>query len=227
MHRPSLLRPLPLLPLPTMRVTVFGSSSPRTPVKYLDIAYELGGLLAERKHICVNGGGREGCMGAMNKGARAQGGEIIGVLHERWKIESEDLQVTKMIYTSGNDLTDRKQILLDNGDGVLVLPGGVGTLDELWDSVCGKSLQMKGMVNKPICVVNVDGYFNGSILQLQRAAEENLLYSSNLDDYFHVEDTPKSALLWLEQAVQDKLVTPVTVFSNSDQRMQPRDGYEI
>ena len=210
-----------------MRVTVFGSSSPRTPTKYLDIAFDLGALIAAKKHICVNGGGREGCMGAMNRGARSQGGEIIGVLHERWKVESEDMQVTKMIYTSGTDLTDRKQILLDNGDGVLVLPGGVGTLDELWDSVCGKSLHMKGMFNKPICVVNVDGYFNGSILQLQRAAEENLLYSSNLDDYFHVEDDPKSALSWLEQAVQAVLETPESVFDTSDQRMQPRDGYVI
>ena len=166
-------------------------------------------------------------MGAMNKGVRSKGGEVIGVLHERWRVESEDLQVTNMIYTNGNDLTDRKQILLDNGEGVLVLPGGVGTLDELWDSVCGKSLNMKGMVNKPICVINTDGYFNGSILQLQRAADDNLLYSSNLDDYFHVEDSPESALDWLENAVKVKQSTPPSVFSNSDQRIQPRDGYEI
>jgi predicted Rossmann-fold nucleotide-binding protein len=59
-------------------------------------------------------------------------------------VESEDMLISNMIYTNGIDLTARKQVLLDNGDGVLILPGGVGTLDELWDSVCGKSLKMKG-----------------------------------------------------------------------------------
>lgn len=50
--------------------------------------------------------------------------------------------------------------------------GGVGTFDEIWDSVCGKSLGMKGMVYKPVCLINIDGYYDGFVSQMKRSHEE-------------------------------------------------------
>lgn len=192
-----------------VRVTVFGSSSKKTPTKFLEAAFALGALLAEQGHICVNGGGDCGVMGELNKGVRSKGGEIIGVIHERFTVDtSEDRLIKNMIITTGDDLTSRKQFLLDHGDCVLVMPGGVGTFDELWDAVCGKSLGMKGMKMKPICIVNVDGYFEGSIMQLKRAFDEDLLYL-RLEDYLHVEASPAESLGWcvrtLEQSKGDSM----------------------
>lgn len=181
-----------------VRVCVFGSSSAKTPAKYLDVAYELGELIADKGHICVNGGGNAGVMGAANRGARARGGQILGVIHERFCVDkSEDELIDNMIRVGGNDLNARKQGLLDNSDCILVMPGGVGTFDELWDCVGAKSLGMKGMTHKPVCVVNVDGFFDGSIMQLQRAQAEGLLYNTDLDAYFHTESSVSGALAWV------------------------------
>jgi predicted Rossmann-fold nucleotide-binding protein len=58
-------------------------------------------------------------------------------------------------------------LLLENGDCVIVLPGGVGTFDEFWDTVCGKSLGMKNLSHKPVCLVNAHGYYDGFVAQLQ------------------------------------------------------------
>ena len=125
------------------------------------------------------------------------------MIHEKFIVDGgEDALISHMVTTQGTDLTLRKQLLLDHGKGILVLPGGVGTLDELWDAVCGKSLGMKGMASKPICVVNSDGYFDGSIMQLQRAAKEGMCYFTDLDDYFHVEETAEGALNWVEKKIK-------------------------
>ena len=122
-------------------------------------------MLAERDMVAVNGGGKCGVMGGVNRGARSKNGKIVGVIHEKFCVDwDEDKLITDMIKVKGNsphifviisrsltsfyegdDLGERKQLLLDNADCLIVLPGGVGTFDEFWDSVCGKSLSMKGI----------------------------------------------------------------------------------
>jgi predicted Rossmann-fold nucleotide-binding protein len=156
---------------------------------------------------------------------RSESGNILGVIHEKFCVDNgEDVLITHMIYTGGSDLTARKQGLLDNGDGILVLPGGVGKFDELWDAVCGKSLDMKGMKHKPICVINSDGYFDGSIMQLKRAFEEGLLYHA-VEDYFHVESTPSLALTWLMSKLEDRTISGTDdATSNVDKRMSIRSN---
>ena len=181
------------------QICVFGSSSPRTLQKHLDVAETLGKLIADNGCVCVNGGGKFGVMGALNKGCREEKGEIIGVIHEKFVFDTEEDEfIKKMIVCKGNDLNERKQLLFDYGDCIIVAPGGVGTFDEMWDCICGRSLQMKGLVNKPICILNVDGFYDGSVQQLQRAYQDNLLYHIP-ETYFHVENTPEAALQWCLQ----------------------------
>jgi len=80
-------------------------------------------------------------MGALNKGARANGGEIIGIIHKQFCVDSdEDKLITNMIKVDGNNLNDRKDLLLDNSDCIIILPGGCGTFDEFWDCISSKSL---------------------------------------------------------------------------------------
>ena len=159
-----------------VRICVFGSSSNKTPNEYLKLSEELGALIASNGHLCVNGGGAAGCMGALNRGVRSKGGQILGVIHDMFSVETEDGLIQEMIVSNGDTLSERKQMLVTNSDCIIVLPGGVGTLDELWESVCNKSLHLGGMEKVPICVLNYNGYFDGSIAQLERASKDKLLY---------------------------------------------------
>lgn len=183
------------------RVCLFGSSSPQTPEVFCACARDVGEGLARLGYICVHGGGGAGVMGSITNGARAGGGSVIGVIHRRFVVDnSEDDRLGSvedggLIISDGPDLTERKQLLIDNGDCIVVLPGGVGTLEELWESVSAKSLGMKGLHEKEICVVNINGFFDGSIAQLKRAHEEKLLYLP-LEDYFNVVNSAEDAIQW-------------------------------
>ena len=134
----------PTLPL---RVCCYGSSSNRTPDKYIDAAYQLGNTLAKRGHICVNGAGSSGCMAAMNRGADDGGGHIVGVIHEKfvetgssggeWEEGMHTVfhkgSTHELVVARGTDLQERKRLLVEGADAIVVLPGGPGTWDEVSD----------------------------------------------------------------------------------------------
>eukprot|EP01041_Mallomonas_annulata_P009008 gene9008-18648_t len=190
-----------------VQICVFASSSTRTPKHYLDASRKLGELIAKGGHVCVNGGGKFGSMGALNEGSKKHGGENLGVIHESFVLDgAEDTSMTNMIVLSGNDLSERKFALMSNCDAIIVLPGGVGTFDELWDAVSQKSLSMNGLENKPLCVLNYQGYYDGSLIQLRRAYEDGLLYN-DVSAYFRVEETVEGALQWCLDEIQT-LTTP-------------------
>jgi uncharacterized protein (TIGR00730 family) len=187
------------------RVCVFGSSSKNTNHRYVAEAVKLGEVLAQRGMLCVNGAGSTGCMGGVNKGCEMHGGLIRGVIHEKFCVDfGEHPLIKDLIMVKGADLSERKQALLDHSDCIVVLPGGVGTFDELWDCICGKSLGMKGMDHKPICVVNIDGFYDGFIMQLRRAYRDGILYGP-AETYFHVETDSILALDWCQKVFQEGL----------------------
>lgn len=230
-----LLNPTSLSHEASCKITVFGSSSPKTLQKYLDIAFELGKCIAEKNCVCVNGGGKFGVMGSLNDGCRYGKGYVIGVIHERFVVEQEDQALSQLLVCQGNDLNERKQLLFDYSDCIIVAPGGVGTFDEMWDAICGKSLKMKGLDHKPICLLNTNGYFNGSIEQMKQAYEDSLLYSE-IEDYFHVVNTPEEAVAWCMReysVVVNKTVppTPAMIAQNRmkerSQKLQPADDRVI
>lgn len=233
-----------------MKITVFGSSSKSTPQLYRDEAFKLGQLIAAEGHTCINGGtiesamniaspgariclichyiigGRFGVMGSLSEGARDKDGKIIGIIHEKFCVDGEEDGETKtMIISRGPDLTERKQLLYDNGDCIIVLPGGVGTFDELWESICSKSLNMKGLGMKPICIVNLDGFYDGSIIQLKRAFNDQLLYLP-LEKYVHVASTVEEALYWSVDAYKSSLVVPYEDISSSRKSAKVIKGEE-
>ena len=176
-----------------LRVCVFGSSSSKTPQYILDASFKLGQLIAQRDLICVHGGGRFGVMGSLNKGAESCNGRIIGVIHESFLVDTQADH--GMVVTRGNDLNERKQVLFDTADCFVVMPGGFGTLDELFDFLCAKGLQMKGITGKPIVLVNLRGYYDGTVQQLQRAETDTLLYAP-VASSLHVVDCAEDALQW-------------------------------
>ena len=152
----------------SLACTVFGSSSNKTSQRFLDASYELGLCLGKQKILCVTGGGSFGCMNSVQQGCKDSNGLIVYVIHQKF-VDGGDVDLTakgvrKVIVAKGDDLSERKRLLIDNGDALIVLPGGCGTFDEFWDCVSHKSLSMKGLKNKPIVVMNFDGYLVSSFL---------------------------------------------------------------
>mmetsp|Transcript_46630 Transcript_46630/g.77107 ORF Transcript_46630/g.77107 Transcript_46630/m.77107 type:complete len:244 (-) Transcript_46630:36-767(-) len=193
-----------------MRVCVYGSSSTHTPEAYLEAARELGTLLVQQDHLCINGAGANGVMGALNASIKAAGGNVRGVCHRMFV----DGQITDLFsgleleVTDGKDLHQRKLALSRDADCFIALPGGPGTWDELWEVACARQLGIGATA--PVCLLNTDDYYAGFILQLQRAHIDRLLHKP-VDEILHVASTPVAALEWCSQHVGSPLEAPHVV----------------
>mmetsp|Transcript_14092 Transcript_14092/g.29784 ORF Transcript_14092/g.29784 Transcript_14092/m.29784 type:complete len:427 (+) Transcript_14092:59-1339(+) len=251
----------------SLNVTCYGSSSAKTPERYLHEARLLGYILAKRGHVCINGAGSYGCMAAMNDGVHAGDGHVRGVIHEMFladngyldnngkdAIDSKDAididivdrsqtkpnqktllrrasshrvfenaivlsrhgqnqqqqqpktnrqgttdgnsngdddekasttgipsddetpkkpsPIREILVAGGDDLQERKKFLVTNTDALIVLPGGPGTWDELWEMACARHLELNAL---PIVCVNVDGYYEPFREMLDRAHHDKLI----------------------------------------------------
>lgn len=189
-----------------MRFCVFGSSSAKTPQKYLEVAHTLGREIAGAGHDAVTGGGQFGCMMGAQQGCIEAGGEVIYVVHQKFidggSVDVNAKGVKEVICAQGDDLTERKRLLVDYSDAIMICPGGVGTFDEFWDIVSHKSLSMKGLNEKPIVVLNFDGFYDGFIEQLRRAGEDGLLYLET-SKFFMVTPSPAEAVKMATKYVED------------------------
>jgi uncharacterized protein (TIGR00730 family) len=132
-----------------------GSASPADPV-YIEAARHVGTSLAARGITVVYGGGRLGLMGAVADSALAAGGKVIGIIPEAL-VNAEvahtgctELRVVKNMH-------ERKALFTDLSDGFINLPGGVGTMDEMWEAVSWSQL---GYHSKPVGVLNIAGYYD-------------------------------------------------------------------
>ena len=135
-----------------------GSATPADPL-YIDTARSVGTALAERGIGVVYGGGRLGLMGAVADAALAAGGEVIGVIPEAL-VGSEVAHrgCTTLHVVPG--MHERKRMFTDLSDGFVTLPGGVGTMDELWEAISWAQL---GYHDKPVGLLNVGGFYDGLI----------------------------------------------------------------
>ena len=152
------------------RITVFCGSSNDCPRRYLQSAEDFGRLLARQGRVLIYGSGQCGLMGSAAKGAKEAGGRIVGINVRRFESFVPYPGTDELIMLE--TLPERKAALIDRGDACVALPGGVGTLDELLDVY---ALVQAGILHKPIGLLNVDGYFDGLLLQLRRAMEDGLL----------------------------------------------------
>jgi uncharacterized protein (TIGR00730 family) len=138
------------------RLAVYcGSATPDNPV-YIESARAVGKALAERGIGVVYGGGRLGLMGAVADSALAAGGEVIGIIPEALVgAEVAHKGCTELHVVSG--MHERKARFTDLSDGFITIPGGVGTMDELWEAISWSQL---GYHSKPVGVLNVAGFFD-------------------------------------------------------------------
>src|SRR6516165_7848260 len=130
-------------------VCVYCASGPTHP-DLLELAAELGEVIAERGWTLVWGGGRVSAMGALAAAARARGGRTVGVIPENlMRREVADIEADELIVSA--TMHERKQVMEDRADAFIVLPGGVGTLDELFDAWTSGYLGVHG---KPIVLLD-------------------------------------------------------------------------
>ena len=165
------------------RLAVYcGSASPADP-RYIELAREVGGTLAERGIGVVYGGGRLGLMGAVAAGALDAGGEVIGVIPDALaNSEVANRDCTELRTVSG--MHERKAAFTDLSDGFVTIPGGVGTMDELWEAVSWAQL---GYHDKPVGLLNAFGFydhliaFNAHMAEVGfvRPAHQNILIAAD------------------------------------------------
>ena len=161
-------------------VTVYCSSSTRIAPVFMDAARDLGRALARRGWRLVYGGNDVGMMGVLAGAVRAAGGKVVGV--------TPKLFIDKGVADSACDelhvtacMRERKAKMESCGDAFVALPGGLGTFEEFFEIVCGKQL---GYHNKPIVLLNVDGYYDPLLKMIAHGLELNFVRPRAAQLYF-------------------------------------------
>ncbi len=141
------------------RIAIYCGSATPEDARYMQLAREVGVELATRGIGVVYGGGRLGLMGAVASGALDKGGEVIGVIPEALaNSEVANHDCTELHTVTG--MHQRKQMFTDLSDGFITLPGGVGTMDELWEAMSWAQL---GYHSKPVGLLNTLGFYDDLI----------------------------------------------------------------
>ncbi|MFG2058232.1 TIGR00730 family Rossman fold protein [Micromonospora sp. NPDC048930] len=170
-------------------ICVFCASSRTLDQRWLDLASETGAELARRGHTLVSGGGCVGMMGAVADGARAAGGYTFGVIPQALvDLEVADLAADELLVTDG--MASRKTLMIEKSDGFVALPGGLGTLDELFEVWTTATLALH---DKPMVLVDADGFYRPLLDWLHTLADRNFLKPAGLD-LLLVADTVPAAL---------------------------------
>jgi uncharacterized protein (TIGR00730 family) len=152
-------------------VCVYSASSTKIAPVYFAVAEELGQLLALRGINLINGAGSIGLMAATSNACLEAGGTVTGVIphfmvEENWHHKG----LTQLIETE--TMHERKQTMAELSDGVIALPGGCGTMEELLEIITWKQL---GIYLNPIIILNIDGFYNPLLEMLQRAIDGNFM----------------------------------------------------
>jgi uncharacterized protein (TIGR00730 family) len=172
-----------------MRICIFGASGRELDKRYYDEADTLGELIGRNGDSIVFGGGAEGLMGACARGVHRTGGGIIGVA-PRFFDEPGILydKCSRMIFTE--TMRERKQLMQENSDACIVLPGGIGTLEEFFEILTLKQL---GRDCRAIVLLNTLGAHDKMISMLEELAERRFM-SKNCLSLYSVADTPQQAM---------------------------------
>lgn len=156
-------------------VCVFlGATIPQNP-KFLEATLSLGKTFADRKVQLVYGGAKVGLMGKLADAVLANGGSVVGVMATVLEGEITHDRLTHLYKT--NSLQDRKAKMANLSDGFIAMPGGLGTFEEMFEVWNARKI---GVSKKPLGLLNIDGYFDCTIAQLERGIKEGLVNKSHL-----------------------------------------------
>lgn len=152
-------------------VSVFCASSPGFDSIWMNSAYQVGQVIAQRKIKLIYGGGQVGLMGAVADGAMAHAGEVIGVIPHflnKKEIAHHGISELKIV----ENMHQRKMLMNDLSEGIIALPGGFGTLEELFEMITWGQL---GLHNKPVGILNINGFYDHLIAFVTKMVSSGLL----------------------------------------------------
>lgn len=159
-----------------MRICVYAASSAQVHSEFQSAAFVMGEEIARAGHSLVYGGGSTGLMGAVANGALRHGGEVIGVLPKFMaELEWGHPGLTQLQLVE--DMRERKHQLLAGADAVIALPGGCGTLEELFEAITLKRL---GIYFNPIILLNVRNFYAPLQLFMRQVIDEKFMNSEHL-----------------------------------------------
>jgi hypothetical protein len=164
-----------------------GSSNGRSAV-YAEAAVALGKELGARKLRLVYGGGDVGIMGVLARAVLAAGGEVTGIIPRRLYELVDHVELTELVVAA--DMHERKSRMYESSDAFIALPGGIGTLDELFETWTWRCI---GYHDKPVGLLDVAGYYAPLLAFLDSMADEGFLTREQLEDL--VVATEPAALL--------------------------------
>lgn len=185
-------------------ICVYCGSSNRVADRFKDVARDLGTEIGRRGFQLVYGGGRVGLMGITADAALDASAPVVGIIpahiQER---EVEHVGLTELLVV--DSMHTRKRLMVDRSDAFVVLPGGLGTLDETFEILTWKQLQLH---DKPIVFLNIDGYWDALLAAVDKMVDEGFARPQHRD-MFAVVDTIEQAFAALAAAPQP-VVDPET-----------------
>ena len=156
---------------------------------FLESAYSLGNILAKESIDIVYGGGSTGLMGRLADSAIAGNGHVRGIIPQFMQnLEWGHKGIS--ILEEVEDMHTRKFLMIRKSDGIVALPGGCGTLEELLEAITWKRL---GLAHQPIVIVNIDGFYDPLITMLQSTVDEQFMRPEHLN-MWHVVNTVEEVL---------------------------------
>lgn len=176
-----------------MNICIYGSYSKNLDERIINISKQIGKTLAKRGHDLIFGGGKNGLLGGLAKEVNDNNGKTIGII-------LDDSDMEKFVYKycttliSKENMSVRKLYMENNCDGFIILPGGIGTLDEFFEVLV---LKNKGIINKPIAVFNYNNFFDDMFSFMKKMSGENMM-NDKVFDLFFVTDNIDDMFNYLE-----------------------------
>jgi uncharacterized protein (TIGR00730 family) len=177
-------------------ICVFCGSSHGTKPAYSEAAIRLGALIGERGYNFVFGGGDVGLMGDAARAAHAAGSEVLGVLPTFLRFQEKPLKQAESLIVVP-DMQQRKAIMLERSDAFVILPGGLGTLDEIFEVLSTKQLKVH---DKPIVLVDTEDFYAPLIPVLAKIVREGFALRS-IENLYRIAKTPEEAVAILDETL--------------------------
>jgi len=177
-------------------VCVYCGSNPGSRPIYTERAIALGDRLARDGLALVYGGGNVGLMGVVADAVLAAGGEVIGVIPEQlvgWEVAHRGVTRLEVV----PNMHERKARMFDLSDAFVALPGGFGTLDEMFEMLTWRQL---GIGNKPCAFLDVDGFYTPLVAMMDRMVAEGFVHAEQRRDLWHGDDI-EAMLAWMHAYV--------------------------
>jgi len=175
-------------------ITVYASSSDMISRSYHEVAQKLGKIIAGKQIKLVYGGGPFGLMGTLADAVLDAGGAVCGVI-PKFMVDRGWLhkRLSELIITK--NMHQRKQIMAERSEACIALPGGVGTLEELFEILAWRQL---GLYVNPVVILNIDGFYDNLIEMLDKIERERFMRHHS-GELFSIAATPEEALEIIEE----------------------------